>query len=436
MSETDAVDTDAHERVTNDADASDIDSAAFPAVGTSVDRLLETMRTERADDLDWRGGKAFSLVYNADDPELERLQHDVAEMFLHENALNPFRYRTLLHMEGDIVAWASNLLGAPEGAGSISSGGTESIFLAVQVARDEARARGNLSPTILTPETAHPAFAKACSYLDVERISIPLRADLRADPAAFEAALDERTIMLVGSTPCYPYGVIDPIPEIAAVAAHAGILCHVDACLGGWLLPFWASIGREVAPFDLTVPGVTSLSADIHKYGYAYKGASVILYSSPEYVDRQTFMYDDWPGGLYASRTTAGTRPGGPIAGAWATIAHLGRDGYERQARRVAAATDGFRAAVDAVDGLQVTGEPDMSVFEISTSPGSDVDLEGVSEEMDARNWALDRQQGGLHVMLSPGHDRVVDEFTIDLAASVAAGRTGAGAQAVYGSVV
>lgn len=417
-------------------DHTESDGSAFPAAGTPVDELIETMRTERADDLDWRGGKAFSLVYNADDPELERLQHDVAEMFLHENALNPFRYRTLLHMEGDIVAWASNLFGAPAGAGSISSGGTESIFLAVQVARDEARARGNLHPTILTPETAHPAFAKACSYLDVERIPIPLRADLRADPAAFEAALDERTIMLVGSTPCYPYGVIDPIPEIAAIAAQAGILCHVDACLGGWLLPFWASIGREVPPFDLTVPGVTSLSADIHKYGYAYKGASVILYSSPEYVDRQTFMYDDWPGGLYASRTTAGTRPGGPIAGAWATIAHLGRDGYERQARRVAAATDGFRAAVEAIDGLQVTGDPDMSVFEISTPEGSGVDLEGVSDEMDTRNWALDRQQGGLHVMLSPGHDRVVDEFAADLAASVAAGRTGAGAEAVYGSVV
>ncbi|MBK6438919.1 MAG: aspartate aminotransferase family protein [Candidatus Microthrix sp.] len=419
-----------------DPDATNTDVGTFPAVGTAVDQLLDTMRTERADDLDWRGGKAFSLVYNADDPELERLQHDVAEMFLHENALNPFRYRTLLHMEGDIVAWASNLFGAPEGAGSISSGGTESIFLAVQVARDEARARGNLTPTILTPETAHPAFAKACSYLDVERISIPLRADLRADPAAFAAALDERTIMLVGSSPCYPYGLIDPIPEIAGIAAQAGILCHVDACLGGWLLPFWASIGRKVPPFDLTVPGVTSLSADIHKYGYAYKGASVILYSSPEYVDRQTFMFDDWPGGLYASRTTAGTRPGGPIAGAWATIAHLGRDGYERQARRVAAATDGFRAAVDAVDGLQVTGDPDMSVFEISTPEGSGVDLEGVSDEMDARDWALDRQQGGLHVMLSPGHDRVIDEFAADLAASVAAGRTGAGAEAVYGSVV
>ncbi|NLH67391.1 MAG: aspartate aminotransferase family protein, partial [Candidatus Microthrix parvicella] len=130
------------------------------------------------------------------------------------------------------------------------------------------------------------------------------------------------------------------------------------------------------------------------------------------------------------------TRPGGPIAGAWATISHLGRDGYERQARRVAAATDGFRAAVDAIEGICVTGEPDMSVFEISTEPGSDLDLEGVSEEMDARNWALDRQQGGLHVMLSPGHDRVIDAFAEDLAASVAAGRTGAGANAVYGSVV
>ena len=140
-------------------------SAGFPDLGTSVDELVATMTEERADDLDWRGGKAFSLVYNADDPELERLQHDVAEMFLHENALNPFRYRTLLHMEGDVIDWASALLGAPPRSGSLSSGGTESIFLAVQVARDEARARGIINPTILAPETAHPAFEKGAAPL-------------------------------------------------------------------------------------------------------------------------------------------------------------------------------------------------------------------------------------------------------------------------------
>jgi glutamate/tyrosine decarboxylase-like PLP-dependent enzyme len=293
-----------------------------------------------------------------------------------------------------------------------------------------------MTPRILAPETAHPAFEKACKYLDVERVRIALRDDLRADPEAYRAALDDRTIMLVASAPCYPYGVIDPVTEVASIAAEAGVLCHVDACLGGWLLPFWSTIGRAVPPFDLSVPGVTSLSADIHKYGYAYKGASLVLYNSRELMERQIFMYDTWPGGLYASATAAGTRPGGPIAGAWATISHLGRDGYERQARRVASATDGFRSAVEAVDGLQVTGEPDMSVFEISSHPEAGIDLEGVSDEMDSRGWALDRQQGGLHVMLSPGHDRVADRFAEDLAASVAAGRAGAGAQATYGSVV
>lgn len=424
-----------------DPDATNTDVGTFPAVGTAVDQLLDTMRTERADDLDWRGGKAFSLVYNADDPELERLQHDVADMFLHENALNPFRYRTLLHMEGDIVAWASNLFGAPEGAGSISSGGTESIFLAVQVARDEARARGNLAPTILTPETAHPAFAKACSYLDVERISIPLRADLRADPAAFAAALDERTIMLVGSSPCYPYGVIDPIPEIAGIAAQAGILCHVDACLGGYLLPWWERLGEPVPPWDFRVPGVTSLSADIHKYGYAFKGASTVLYRDQDLYQRQIFMYDSWPGGLYASSSAAGTRPGPPIAGAWATMTHLGADGYLRLAERVRTAMRGFTAGIEGIDGLRITSDPDLSLFEFGADPEPPagmvpIDIGGVADMMDDRGWNLDRQQGGLHVMLSPGHDKVVDAFVADLADSVADHVADRGDEHVYGGVV
>lgn len=408
----------------------------FPAEGRGVDELLDEMRVEREGDLDWRGGKAFSLVYNTDDPELEKLQHEVAGMFLHENALNPFRYATLLRMEGEVVAAARSLFGA--GAGSLSSGGTESIFLAVQTARDHARARGVMAPELVCARTAHPAFAKACKYLDVTQRFTEVGSDGRADPDAIAAAIGPDTALVVASAPGYPFGVIDPVTEIAAIAAERDVLCHVDACLGGWLLPFWEQLGQEVPPWDFRVEGVTSLSADIHKYGYCYKGISTINYRDPELYQRQVFMYDDWPGGLYASASAAGTRPAPPIAGAWATINHLGSDGYLRLARRVLAATEGFLAAVDQVDGVRAEPSPDMSVFQIAVDPDSDrpVDIEAVGDRMDERGWNMDRQQGGLHVMLSPGHDKVAELFGSDLQASVADQGSASGKEHTYGGVV
>jgi sphinganine-1-phosphate aldolase len=409
-------------------------ATSFPQAGRSPADVLAEISDLRAGDLDWRSGKAFSLVYDVDDPDLESLLETVAVAFIHENALNPFRYRTLLQMEGDIVAAASDLFGA--GCGAISSGGTESIFLAVQTAREWGRARGITQPRIVCCDTAHPAFAKACHYLGVEQVRTPHRDDGRADPAAFVDALDEATVLVVASTPCYPFGVIDPVTEIAAIAAGRDILCHVDACLGGWLLPWWERLGQPVPPWNFAVPGVTSLSADIHKYGYCYKGISTILYRDRELLNHQIFMYDSWPGGLYASSTAAGTRSGAPIAGAWATIQHLGAEGYMRLAGRVLDATTRFRAGIEAIDGLDIHFQPDLSLFEFGVTDDSGLDPDGVCDAMDERGWNLDRQQGGLHLMVSPGHDRVVDDFCADLAAAVAEGRTSSGGPHVYGGVV
>ncbi|MFI5043707.1 MAG: pyridoxal phosphate-dependent decarboxylase family protein, partial [Acidimicrobiales bacterium] len=361
----------------------------LPVHGRDVDDVLAQIAAERVDDLDWRSGTAFSLVYFTDDPELERLQHAVASEFLHENALNPFRYRTLLRMEGELLGMATSLFGASHG--SLASGGTESIFLAVQTARDHARARGVADPVLLCSTTAHPAFAKACAYLDVERRALPVRADGRADPAAYSSAIDDRTAVVVVSSPCYPFGVIDPIAEIAEIAAERDVLCHVDACLGGYLLPFWERLGEPVPPWDFRVAGVTSMSADLHKYGYSYKGVSTVLYRDEDLYRRQIFMFDDWPGGLYASASSAGTRPGPPIAGAWATMVHLGEDGYLRLAARVLDATRRFRAGIESIDGLAITSDPDMSVFEFGPDPESAIapDMDGVCDVMDDRGWNL-----------------------------------------------
>lgn len=409
---------------------------ALPTHGTPAANLLADLREERTGDLDWRGGKAFSLVYHHDDPDLEAVQHEVASMFLHENALNPFRYRTLLRMEGETIAMGRSLVGAAHG--SLSSGGTESIFLAVQTARDHTRARGVQNPTIVCANTAHPAFAKACKYLDVEMVKTQTSDDGRADPAAFAAAIDDRTAMVVASAPCYPYGVIDPVPEIAALAAGRGILCHVDACLGGYLLPFWEAIGEEVPPWDFRVEGVTSMSADVHKYGYCFKGVSTVFYRDHDLYQRQIFMYDDWPGGLYASASSAGTRPGAPIAAAWATMVHLGRDGYLRLTRRVRDATATIREGVAGIDGVRVTGGDFLPVMEISADPtvADPPDMEAVGDVMDDRGWNLDRQQGGLHLMLSPGHDAVAEQFVEDLRDAVANHGTARGGDHVYGGVV
>ncbi|HET8619079.1 MAG TPA: aminotransferase class V-fold PLP-dependent enzyme, partial [Acidimicrobiales bacterium] len=318
--------------------------------------------------------------------------------------------------------------------GKLTSGGTESLFLAVQVARDDARSRrGIAEPTVVVPETAHPALAKACHYLDVTEVRVPVRADGRADLDATARAVDDRTALVVGSAPCYPYGVVDPLPELAALAADRGALCHTDACLGGWLLPFLERLGEPVPPWDFRVEGVTSLSADVHKYGWSTKGASLLLHRDEDLLRRQYFLYDGWPGGLYGSATTAGTRPAAPIATAWATLNHLGMDGYLRLAEVVRATAARLREGIEAIDGLRITGDPVPGVMEIAAGEG--VDIAAVGDAMDDRGWHLDRQQGGLHAIVSPSHAAVVDEFLADLAAAVAGHGRSRGVETRYGGV-
>jgi glutamate/tyrosine decarboxylase-like PLP-dependent enzyme len=408
---------------------------AIPEHGRPAADLVAEVRGARGDDADWRGGRTFSLVYNPVDAELEGLQEAVAREYLHENYLNPFAFPSLLRMEREVVGMGADLVHGDPRAGKLTSGGTESLFLAVQVARDDARSRrGIAEPTVVVPETAHPALAKACHYLDVTEVRVPVRADGRADVDATARAVDDRTALVVGSAPCYPYGVVDPLPELAALAAGRGALCHTDACLGGWLLPFLERLGEPVPPWDFRVEGVTSLSADVHKYGWSTKGASLLLHRDEDLLRRQYFLYDGWPGGLYGSATTAGTRPAAPIATAWATLSHLGMDGYLRLAEVVRATAARLRAGIEAIDGLRITGDPVPGVMEIAAA-GEGVDIAAVGDAMDDRGWHLDRQQGGLHAIVSPSHAAVADEFLTDLAAAVAGHGPSRGVETRYGGV-
>ena len=411
--------------------------ARLHATGTPREELLAELRGLRADDADWRNGRIFSLVYATGDPELEETLAEVGREYLAENALNPRRFPSLARLEREAADTVLGLLHGTPGNGGLTSGGTESIFLTVYVARERARTAGVSAPSIVTGVTAHPAFTKACHLLGVRQVLVPVGGDKRVDVAAMAAAVDDSTALLVASAPNYPFGVIDPVAEVAALAAERGLLCHVDACLGGLLLPFWERLGEPVPPWDFRVEGVTSISADLHKYGYTFKGASALLYRDLDLYRSQWWVYDgEWGAGLYGGPTTAGTRPAPPIAGAWAALRTLGEDGYLRLARQVRDARDVVLAAVDRIDGLRLTVPPDLSVFEIGSD---DLDLGAVADALADRGWFPDRQPGGLHLMLSPHHAAVAGDFVAALEAAVAevrSGRAGGGAVAPYGSVV
>jgi glutamate/tyrosine decarboxylase-like PLP-dependent enzyme len=285
---------------------------------------------------------------------------------------------------------------------------------------------------MVAPFSAHPAFAKAAKYLGIELHQVPLDDDYRARVDEAERRINENTVLVVGSAPNYPFGTVDPIPELAALAEARGVSFHTDSCLGSFLLPFYERLGEDVPPFDFRVPGVTTMSADVHKYGYCTKGASVVLHRTDANLKQnQLFFWDRWPGGIYASFSMAGARPAAPIAAAWAILNHLGEEGYLRLAERIRDTTRALQQGIEAIPGLRVWGEPVMSVF----SFGSDeLDVFAVGDVMDARGWHLDRQQGpdALHLMVSPEHHKVVEPFLADLREAVASHGASKGVQARY----
>ncbi|MBC7233483.1 MAG: aspartate aminotransferase family protein [Chloroflexi bacterium] len=378
------------------------------------------MKALRQEDVPWQQGRLFSLVYYASD-EVTELVKEAYSLFFSENALNPTVFPSLRRMETEVVAMVADLLGGDENVvGSMTSGGTESLLMTVKAAREWARVHKPdiQSPEIVLPVTAHPALEKAAHYLGLRTIRFPVRDDFRADVEAARKAITPHTILLVGSAPSYPHGVIDPIAELAQLAQEQGLWFHVDACVGGMMLPFIRRLGYPVPDFDFQVPGVTSISADLHKYGYTAKGSSVILYRNRDLRRHQFFVYTDWPGGIYASPTIAGTRPGGPIAAAWALMHYLGEEGYLALADSVMKTALTLRQGIAAIPGLRILGSPDMSIMAIAADK---LNIYEIGDEMALRGWHLDRQQfpPSLHLTVTPAHARIADLFLHDLAAAV-----------------
>lgn len=405
----------------------------LPREGIPLETILARMRERKQIDADWRGARTFSLIYPAGE-QVDAVVRAAAELYLHENALNPFRFPSIRQMEDEVVSMTLSLLHAsPEAAGAMTSGGTESILLGVKTARDRARAeRGIERASLLVPYSAHPAFAKAAQVLDMELVQIPLDTDHRADVEAARRLIDERTVLIVGSAPNYPFGVVDPIPELAALAAERGLSFHTDACLGGFMLPFYERLGAPVPPFDFRVEGVTTISSDVHKYGYSIKGASVIAHRDAATLrNHQLFLYDQWPGGVYGSFAMAGARPAAPIAAAWAVLQCLGDEGYTKLAGVVRETTDRLRRGIEAIPELRIWGDPVMSVMAFGSES---IDIAAVGDGMDERGWHLDRQTGpdALHLMISPAHAAVVDPFLADLREAVERRGDSRGVEARY----
>lgn len=396
----------------------------FPAGGKTWAELRGMLRTMSEGDIDWQGGRTPLFVF-FNDEDTHQIGRDAYFESFTENALGGRRaFFGIGKMEQDVLDYSLSLLRAPEGAaGAFTTGGSESITLAVKAARDAHRAvRPGVNGerlNIVMPVTAHAAFDKAADLMDIELRRGGLGDNRRADVAQLEALIDDNTIMLVGSAPCYPHGVIDPITAIGALAERHGLWLHVDACVGGWLAPFFRRIGRPIAEFDFTIPAVRSISADPHKFGFCPKPASTVLFRNREDMERAKFIADAWPAGVYQTATLAGTRPAGAVAGAWAVINHLGYSGYEAAARAIAAMTDAYVADLSAIEGVALWAKPDLSIVNF----GSDMfDIYAVAEGMSRRGWlpALTRRPKGMHLMMSRLHDPAREGFIRDLKASIA----------------
>ena len=410
----------------------------FPEAGLGIDALRAKMDALAADDRRWDDPRNLKASYWAGE-DVVAVAREAYDRHIGDNVIyGASMFPSLLRYEAEVTAMALDMLDAPEGAGGgITTGGTESILMAVRTARDWARqhrARAT-QPEILLPETAHPAFEKAAHLTGLAVRRMTTSPGYRADVRAMVEAVNENTIMLVGSAPPYPYALVDPIAEIAALASRHGLWMHVDACVGGFVLPFLRELGAPVPPFDFSVPGVMSISADLHKFGYSGRGASLLLLRDKANERYQRFSSGAWPSGTYSTLNFGGSRNGGAIASSWAVMRYLGRAGYRERAAGILETKRKLAAGLAAGGRLKLLGEPEGAHVSVVSDA---LDMVAVAEGMEARGWMFGRLQRppGLVLILTPRHSGIVENLLADfaaVAAEVVAGkRVAAGGAAVY----
>ena len=366
--------------------------APLPARGLDRATILSRLADYRQDNLDTHGGRTWAYVYDHGKEATDAIAAEAYFACLHENGLDPTVFPSVLHLENELIGIAAAHLGGDRATvGNFTSGGTESCMLAVKAARDFARAeRGIAQPELVLPETAHAAFHKAAHYFDMSVVAVPVDPDtFRVRPERVAEAINAHTALVVASAPGYAHGVVDPIPEIAAVCAERNVLLHVDACVGGWMLPYLRRLGVSMPDFDFSVPGVTSMSMDLHKFAYTPKGASLVLYRDAALRRHQLYACASWAGYTVINATIQSTKSAGPLAGAWATLHHLGDDGYLALARDTLDATQRLLEGVAAIPGLRILGQPEMSLFSFTADGFS---VFPIVDEMKTRGWYVQPQ--------------------------------------------
>jgi glutamate/tyrosine decarboxylase-like PLP-dependent enzyme len=402
----------------------------LPVTGRSREEVLRELRElETRERPRWKDGKVSGAVYSGDSEHIDFL-NQVYALHSQSNPLHADLWPSATKFEAEVVAMTASMLGADAAnagrpsdehiCGSMSSGGTESIMLAIKTYRDQAReTKGITRPEMVAPASAHPAFDKAAHYFGVKMVRVPVGPDYRADVAATRKALNRNTIVLVGSAPGFPHGVIDPIEALSELARKKRIGFHTDACLGGFVLPFARKLGYDVPAFDFRLPGVTSMSVDTHKFGYAAKGSSVVLYRGTALRSHQYFTATDWPGGIYFSPTFSGSRPGALIASAWASMVSMGEQGYLEATRRILEAATTLKQGIHAIPELHVLGDP---LFVIAFGSAS-LDVFKVMERMGERGWNLNglHKPAAVHLCVTLRHTQpgVAERFLEDLRAAV-----------------
>ncbi len=393
-------------------------NSSFPSEGLNKEALIEEMRAAKTADVDWRSGRLPGFYVHFANDAVKDVGMWALQEFHATNALGPGAFPSVKKFETELIQWALELFRADVGCGSVTSGGTESIFLAVKTAREWAKEnRPEVSrPKMVLSHSAHPAFNKAAKYLEYDVVRVEPRPNFKTDVEALAAELDDNTIFMAGSAPQFTYGVFDQITQLAWMAEQRNIWFHTDACVGGFFSPFAEQLGHDIPPWDFRVPGVRSISADLHKYGFSPKGASVVAFSDPAYRKYQVFDFTDWSRGRYVTSTFAGTRPGANIAAAWAVMRYLGNEGYLEIAARIWEVRDRLIDGIRSIDGIELCGEPELTLMSYRSDS---LDIYQIAAGLSSKGWytvAPSPNPPAINMgILSLAFGEVVDDYLNDL---------------------